>query len=229
MNPLVTFSGKNITTKNITKKDQIDDKRKNSFCLKENELLSKKNNILKARQNELLEEKTLYSPKEKYNLFLKYKQELAERKESKQKFLDFNKQSRIINGFYKSGILNVDNPENEFTTFYKAEFAKNFDNKRKIEQIKERNRKNIESHFNTDSDIEFFNKTFRENQSNKVMIKMPNFFQKKRNVEGYEEKYKNSTERLFGEPMKEERIIAKRCLTAQKEFDIISQKRNQIY
>ena len=125
--------------------------------------------------------------------------------------------------------MNVDNPENEFTTLYKPEFEKNIDIKRKIEKIKEINRKIFESNFKTDSDIEFFNKTFRENHNNKEMIKIRPFFQMKKNVKVFDEKYRNSTERLFGEPMKEERRFAKRCLTAQKEFDIISQKRNQIY
>lgn len=229
MNPFITFSGKNIRNKNMTKNNQIDYVDKNEKDCNENELFSKKDFLKTLKKSEYLDEKALCTPKEKYNLFLKYKQELAERKESKIKFLNFNKQKRIIKEGYKSGILSVDNPENEFTTLYKLEFEKNLDKKKKNEQIKERKRKNFELNFKTDPHIEFFNKTFRDHQMNKETIKIPTFFQMKKHVKGYDEKYKNSTERLFGEPMKEERRFAKRCLTAQKDFDIISQKKNQIY
>lgn len=170
--------------------------------------------------------------------------EIQEVKQNKEKYstwkkdlMQAQKKYRITKTSFRSGILNIDNPKNEFTKVYQKEYEDYQRKEDEKEKILERHKKQIENFTKTHSDITFFNKNLRKKEGVSIernsLIKItPQWTGKARIKEKF---YKDSLEthdRLFGafphkfSIQRAENIM--NCENKGKNWDIISMKNNDL-
>lgn len=171
------------------------------------------NNVMK---NYCENKERLMSAKDKLQEMAQTKEKLQKNHENKEEFMKKNKKFRIIKKGYKSGIINVDNPENIHTQLYKEELCEIQTKNQLKNELKQKHEKIVEDCTKTSAEIPFFNKNYKEN-----MFKSLAKAKKKHNIEFFQ-KYGDSKQRIFGEnPGKYNKIKWLRE-KEEREFNIVS-------
>ena len=170
--------------------------------------------------------------------------EIQDVKKNKEKYLNWKhdfmnsqKKYRITKSSYKSGILDIDNPQNELTRVYQTEYE-DFKKKEAAKAlINQRHQEQLRDFTKTHHDIAFFNKNHsknneKNNENSKDVKISTNWTGKARIKENFFKNYQDSHDRLFGAfPNKysiprAEKIMS--CENKGKNWDIISWKVNDV-
>ena len=216
-----------LVTRNGQKNEKAIDFYENNFRIKKKNFDTNKINLAQNQER-------LTTPLEK-------RLEVQDVKRNKEKYLDWKrefmnsqKKYRITKTSFRSGILNIDNPQNECTKVYQKEYE---DYKRKENErtmINERHKKQMENLTKTHQDIAFFNKNIRKNPNNADSpIKISTSWTGKGRIkENFYKNYLDSHDRLFG-AMPNKFSIARAenimsCENKGKHWDIISMKVNDV-
>jgi len=170
---------------------------------------------------------------------LEKRQEIQEVKKNKEKYIDWKrdfmnsqKKYRITKSSFRSGILDIDNPQNELTKVYQKEYEDFKKKEAERSLINERHKEQLKDFTKTHHDITFLNKNHKKHFNDDIKeIKIStNWTGKSRIKEKFYKEYQDSQDRLFGAiPNKysvnrAENIM--NCENKGKNWDIISWKIN---
>jgi len=168
-----------------------------------------------------LKSERMTSSKQKRSDLAEIKRKIHEFQEEKAHFLAQNKTFRVLKKGYKSGVINIDNPENPYTILYRDEFNENKAKIDRKEVFSAKHRKELENFTKTSPKIAFFNKNYEN-----IEVLEPQWTRKLKNNNDFIVKSKDSQQRIFGNNKGD---FTKRTWlrsSEQREFNIISFKKD---
>jgi len=151
---------------------------------------------------EYLDQSCLLSgPRERRSQLMETKRHQEDLAKWKERKSEVNRKYRIHKNAFKSGILGLDTPLNEQTLLYKEE-SENLKTRREKTLVKERKRREFLTNVSlTSSMIEAMNKNF-DKKHTLPLLKIVERNSRKAVVAPFTEKWKDSEERLFNQPLK---------------------------
>jgi len=140
-------------------------------------------------------------PRERRSEVLETKRNQEELSKWKEQRASVTRKFRIIKGAFKSGVIGIDNPMNDSTLLYTDEHRKIQTVKAKAEEIEKKRLTHLIKVNKTNSMIEAHNKNFDPKYALPA-LKIIDDNAKKPVIMPHTEKWKNSDERLFNQPLK---------------------------
>jgi len=154
-------------------------------------------------------------PRERRSEVAETKRNQEELNKWKEQKASVTRKFRIIKGAFKSGVIGIDNPMNESTMLYQDEYMMIQNVKKKTQEIEKKRLTHLMKVGKTNSMIEAHNKNFDKKYALPA-LKIIDDNAKKPVVMPHTEKWKNSEERLFNQPLKRHSIERTHFLRAME-------------